>query len=97
MLLDKIDLFNMEPDPWFIAYKSGHEVYTLAHKNKKQFAIIFFDGGRPSLNLLGNVSFQWLDVMGNKWLDSREVNLTKGFEINPPDEGFWILLVEVTE
>ncbi len=97
MLLNKIDLFNMEPDPWFIAYKGGHEVYTLANKNKKQFAILFFDGGRPSLNLLGNVNFRWLDVTGTKWFEKEDVLLKKGYEINPPDEGFWVLLVETKE
>jgi hypothetical protein len=94
MLLDKIDLFNMEPEPWFISFKAEHEIYTLARKDRKQFAVLFLDGGRPSLNLLGEVTFQWLDVTANSWREKKKVNLTKGYEINVPDSGFWVLLIE---
>ncbi len=93
MLLDKIDLFNMEPDPWFVGFKAGHEVYTLARKDKKQFAILFLDGGRPSINLLGNVTFQWLDVFASHWREKKKVELKKGYEICTPDNGFWVLLI----
>ncbi len=94
MLLDKIDLFNMEPDPWFVSFKADHEIYALASKDRKQFAILFLDGGRPSINLLGNVTFQWLDVTANSWRNKKKVKLNKGFEICTPDNGFWILLIE---
>jgi hypothetical protein len=94
MLLDKIDLFNMEPEPWFISFKAEHEIYTLARKDRKQFAGLFLDGGSPSLNLLGEVTFQWLDVTANSWREKKKVNLTKGYEINVPDSGFWVLLIE---
>jgi hypothetical protein len=93
MFLNKVDLFRMEPDPWFIAYKGGHEVYTLSDKEKGQYAVLFFDGGRPSVNLLGKVTFQWLDILENRWLEPQNVELTKGYEINPPGESFWLLLI----
>ena len=94
MLLEKIDLFNMEPDPWFVTYKGGHEVYTLSNAGQGEYAVIFLDGGRPGINFTGMARFHWLDVMENRWLEPVEVNVIPGYEIIPPGNEFMVLVIQ---
>ena len=93
MLLNRINLFTMQPDPWFVAYKGKHEVYTLTNEKEGKYAILYLDGGEHSVNLLGKVKIEWLNILKNEWLETREVTLKKGSKISAPDSEFWIAYI----
>ncbi|MCD6544294.1 MAG: hypothetical protein J7K34_07270 [Flavobacteriaceae bacterium] len=93
MLLNQINLFEMEPDPWFVAYKGKHEVYTLANSQEGKYAILYLDGGEHAVNFLGKVQIEWLNILENKWLKTEEVDLKKGTRLKAPDSEFWIAYI----
>jgi hypothetical protein len=97
MLLDHINLFEMEPDPWFVAYKGKHEVYTLANAEEGKYAILYLDGGKHAVNLLGKVQIDWLNILENEWLDTEEILLGKGSKISAPDSEFWVAYITILE
>ncbi len=95
MLLKRIDLFKMQPDPWFVAYKGRHEVYTLANADEGNYAILYLDGGKHAVNLLGNAQIEWLNILENSWLETKEIKLEKGSKISAPDSKFWVAFISL--
>lgn len=97
MLLSKINLFRMQPDTGFVCYKGGHEVYALSNQDDKEYALLFLDGGNPSINsapIEGKVTFHWLNIMESLWLEPKEVVVRKSQTCSPPDDRFWALVIK---
>lgn len=95
MLLKKLNVFDMQPDPWLVAYKGGHEIYALANAKEGEYALLFLDGGDPNINTSGQATIQWLDILNSQWRQPRSLFIDHTVTIAPPDAGFWVALIKM--
>lgn len=96
MLEDKISLFNCEVQNNLIKYVEDNETYCLANMGKE--IILFFpQKGNVTVDIShikGNMTISWLNILENKWINSKHIKETNIIKLKTPIKKMQIALIK---
>ncbi len=100
MVIDKLNLFTMNPNNELLTNREENEAYLLAEKGK-QYALYFpKDAGDGTVTLdltdaKGQWRLKWININESKWQDVKTTNIDGGkkIQITTPGEGHWSAVI----
>jgi hypothetical protein len=96
MLLERLDLFQCEPDAAHRRLSSREEGEAfLTCRPGEQYAVYFPRGGQVTVDLADSparMQLHWLDISQSTWLEPQAIRGSASVEFTAPSEGHWVVL-----